>query len=142
MINRKFMELHIESETARLREVVLGLPTSNGPVPTLEETFDSKSYESVLHGIYPTEEDITHEMNAFLSVLQKYDVKVYRPELVENCNQVFARDVVLSLTTKSSSPTSSRTGRKKSMPTGKSTGRSATNTSTTSRRPCMWKAAT
>lgn len=87
------MELHIQSETARLREVVLGLPYSNGPVPKLEETFDSKSYESVLHGIYPAEEDIIHEMDAFLAVLLKYGVKVYRPELVENCNQVFSRDV-------------------------------------------------
>ena len=35
------MELHITNETSRLRAVVLGLPQSNGPVPTLEETFDS-----------------------------------------------------------------------------------------------------
>ena len=87
------MQLHVESETARLREVVLGLPQSNGPVPSLSETFDSKSYESVLHGVYPADEDIIAEMNAFEAVLRKYDVKVYRPELVENCNQVFARDV-------------------------------------------------
>ena len=38
------MELHVTNETARLREVVLGLPQSNGPVPSLSETFDSKSY--------------------------------------------------------------------------------------------------
>ena len=87
------MNLHVENETARLREVVLGLPWSNGPVPTLEQTFDSKSYESVLHGVYPTEEDIVREMSAFEAVLLKYGVKVYRPELVPNCNQVFARDV-------------------------------------------------
>ncbi|MBO4623935.1 MAG: amidinotransferase [Bacteroidales bacterium] len=87
------MNLHVENETSRLREVVLGLPWSNGPVPTLEQTFDSKSYESVLHGVYPTEEDIVQEMGAFEAVLLKYGVKVYRPELVPNCNQVFARDV-------------------------------------------------
>lgn len=87
------MDLHVQSETARLREVVLGLPYSNGPVPSLQDTFDSKSYESVLHGVYPMEEDIVAEMDAFKAVLEKYGVKVYRPELVENCNQVFARDV-------------------------------------------------
>ena len=87
------MKLHITSETGRLREVVLGLPYSNGPVPTLEETFDSKSYESVANGVYPDEKDIINEMDAFLAVLHKYDVAVYRPELVPNCNQVFARDV-------------------------------------------------
>jgi N-dimethylarginine dimethylaminohydrolase len=87
------MQLHITSETGRLREVVLGLPYSNGPVPTLEETYDSKSYESVLNGVYPLEDDIASEMRAFRNILRKYDVTVYRPELVENCNQVFARDV-------------------------------------------------
>jgi N-dimethylarginine dimethylaminohydrolase len=87
------MELHIQNETSRLREVILGLPQSNGPAPSLEQTFDSKSYESVLNGIYPAEEDIVHEMGAFENVLLKYGVKVYRPELVENCNQIFSRDV-------------------------------------------------
>ena len=87
------MQLHVVNETARLREVVLGWPESNGPVPTLEETFDSKSYESVKNGVYPTDEAIIHEMGAFEAVLKKYGVKVYRPRPVENCNQVFARDV-------------------------------------------------
>ena len=87
------MQLHVVNETARLREVVLGWPESNGPVPTLEETFDSKSYESVKNGVYPTDEAIIHEMGAFEAVLRKYGVKVYRPNPVENCNQVFARDV-------------------------------------------------
>ena len=87
------MELHVINETARLREVVLGLPQSNGPVPSLSETFDSKSYESVLHGVYPSDKDIVAEMGAFEAVLRKYGVKVYRPNLVEGCNQVFARDV-------------------------------------------------
>lgn len=73
--------------------MVLGLPYSNGPTPTLEETFDSKSYESVLHGVYPEESDIINEMNAFEAVLKKYDVTVHRPRLVPDCNQVFSRDV-------------------------------------------------
>jgi len=87
------MELHVENETSRLRAVILGLPYSNGPVPALSETFDSKSYESVLHGVYPDEKDIAREMSAFKAVLKKYDVEVFRPTLVENCNQVFSRDV-------------------------------------------------
>ena len=87
------MQLHVQSETGRLRAVVLGLPYSPGPTPSLEETFDSKSYESVLHGVYPAEGDIIREMDAFLAVLKKYDVDVYRPRLVPDCNQVFSRDV-------------------------------------------------
>ena len=87
------MKIHVNSETSRLREVVLGLPDSNGPVPKLRDTFDAKSYESVLRGIYPKEEDIKKEMDAFEAILLKYGVKVYRPQLVKDCNQVFARDV-------------------------------------------------
>ena len=59
----------------------------------MEETYDIKSYESVLHNIYPHEEDIFKEMRCFESVLLKYGVQVYRPWTLENCNQVFARDV-------------------------------------------------
>ena len=87
------MQLHITSETGRLKEVILGLPYSNGPIPSLDETFDSKSYESVKNGVYPAESDIIREMEAFEAVLKKYGVKVYRPSLVTNCNQVFSRDV-------------------------------------------------
>ncbi|MBO4475113.1 MAG: amidinotransferase [Bacteroidales bacterium] len=87
------MEIFVKSETGRLREVVLGLPDSNGPVPKLRDTFDAKSYESVLKGVYPKQEDITREMNAFEAVLLKYGVKVHRPQLVKNCNQIFSRDV-------------------------------------------------
>ncbi len=87
------MNLHITSETGRLRAVVLGLPISSGATPSLDQTFDSKSYESVLHGVYPLEEDMVREMCAFESILKKYDVDVYRPRLVKNCNQVFSRDV-------------------------------------------------
>ena len=87
------MELHVTSETGRLRDVVLGLPSDNGPVPTLDKTFDSKSYESVLHGVYPEEKDIVTEMGAFKAVLQKYGVNVLHPNPVPGCNQIYARDV-------------------------------------------------
>ena len=87
------MKIHVSSETSRLREVILGLPDSMGPVPTLRETFDAKSYESVRRHIYPKEEDVKAEMDAFEAVLLKYGVKVCRPEPVPDCNQVFARDV-------------------------------------------------
>lgn len=87
------MELHIVNETAPLKAVVLGQPGSLGAIPTLEQTYDAKSYETVLKGIYPKEEEIYKEMTAFEKVLKKYDVQVFRPWTLENCNQVFARDV-------------------------------------------------
>ncbi len=89
----KTMHLNIKNETSTLKAVVLGQPGSIGKVPAIENTFDAKSYESVLKGIYPTEEAIYKEMSAFEKVLLKYDVQVFRPWTLENCNQVFARDV-------------------------------------------------
>ena len=43
------MQLNVRNETSTLKAVVLGQPGSIGKVPTLEETYDAKSYESVLH---------------------------------------------------------------------------------------------
>lgn len=83
----------VSNETDRLEVVILGLPDSMGRVPLLSEAYDAKSYESLELGIYPTQEDTTREMNALLKALESNGVKVLRPSLVENYNQVFARDV-------------------------------------------------
>ena len=87
------MNLNVKNETSTLKAVVLGQPGSIGKVPDISQTYDAKSYESVLNGIYPTEEAIYKEMSAFEKILLKYDVQVFRPWTLENCNQVFARDV-------------------------------------------------
>ena len=57
------------------------------------ETYDAKTYETVIRGAFPTEGDIFKEMDSFYNVLRKYNVEVFRPSVIENCNQVFARDV-------------------------------------------------
>jgi N-dimethylarginine dimethylaminohydrolase len=87
------MILNIQNETGKLKSVVLGQPHSMGKNPSLEETYDAKSYETVQNNVYPAEDDIAAEMTAFEKVLMKYDVGVLRPLILPNCNQVFARDV-------------------------------------------------
>ena len=87
------LDLNIKNETGRLKSVVLGQPKSNGPIPTLEESYDSKSYHTIQNNIYPTEQDIISEMSEFEAVLKKYDVEVFRPKIIKDYNQVFARDV-------------------------------------------------
>jgi N-dimethylarginine dimethylaminohydrolase len=87
------MHLNIKNETSTLRVVVLGQAGSIGKVPTIGNTFDAKSYETILNGVYPKEEAISKEMSAFENVLLKYNVQVFRPWTLENCNQIFARDV-------------------------------------------------
>lgn len=87
------MKLNINNETGRLKSVVLGQPVSMGADPTLEESYDAKSYHTIQQGVYPKEEDIIHEMTEFEKVLRKYDVEVVRPDIIKDYNQVFARDV-------------------------------------------------
>ncbi|TDU34212.1 N-dimethylarginine dimethylaminohydrolase [Gelidibacter sediminis] len=87
------LKLNIKNETSRLRAVVLGTAISNGPTPGIEEAYDPKSLEHIKAGTYPIEEDMVKEMEAVAKVFQKYDVKVYRPELIRDYNQIFARDI-------------------------------------------------
>ena len=87
------MIVHITNETNRLKAVILGTAISNGPTPTLEQAYDPKSAEHIKAGTYPIEADMVAEMNAFEQVLKKYDVKVFRPQVIPNCNQIFARDI-------------------------------------------------
>ncbi|MGO4818684.1 dimethylarginine dimethylaminohydrolase family protein [Flavobacterium sp. W22_SRS_FP1] len=87
------LELKVNNETSRLRAVVLGTAVTNGPTPSIDEAYDPKSLEHILAGTYPLEKDMVIEIEALNKVLQKYDVTVFRPELIENYNQIFTRDI-------------------------------------------------
>ena len=87
------LQLHVQDETSQLRAVVLGTAESNGPTPKPEEAYDPKSLEHIKAGTYPIEADMVLEMNAFESVLTKYGVTVFRPQLIPDYNQIFTRDI-------------------------------------------------
>ncbi len=87
------LKLNVKNETARLRAVILGTAKSIGGVPKVEDCYDPKSIEHVLAGTYPKEEDMIPEMEAVAAVFEKYDVKVFRPEVIKDCNQIFSRDI-------------------------------------------------
>ena len=87
------MIVEVKNETNRLRAVILGTAQSNGATPTAEEAYDPKSLEHILKGTYPLEKDMVLEMEAFAQVLKKYEVEVYRPEIIKDCNQIFTRDI-------------------------------------------------
>lgn len=94
------LDLNIQNETSRLRAVILGTATSNGPIPKTTDCYDPKSLESVLAGKYPKEEDMILEMDAVENVLKKYDVQVYRPNIITDCNQIFSRDIAFVIENK------------------------------------------
>ncbi len=87
------LQLNIQNETSRLKAVILGTAKNNGPIPKPEDCYDPKSLQHVLAGTYPKEEDMILEMEAVANVFKKYNVKVYRPEIIENYNQIFSRDI-------------------------------------------------
>ena len=87
------LQLNITNEFSRLRAVVLGTAQSNGPTPTIEQSYDPKSAEHIQAGTYPTIEDMILEMEGLAKVFEKYQVKVYRPTQIENYNQIFSRDI-------------------------------------------------
>lgn len=87
------MELNITNETSRLKAVVLGIAESTGGIPDISDAYDPKSVEHIKAGTYPKEEDMKVEMEAVAAVLKKYDVEVFRPKVIQNYNQIFARDI-------------------------------------------------
>jgi N-dimethylarginine dimethylaminohydrolase len=87
------LELNIKNETSRLRAVILGTAKNNGPIPRIEDAYDPKSIEHIKAGTYPTELDMIQEMEAVAKVFEKYSVQVFKPEVIKDCNQVFARDI-------------------------------------------------
>ena len=94
------LNLNVNNETSKLKAVVLGTALSLGPTPKLEDCYDPKSREHVLNNTYPIEEDLTQEMQEFCDVLKKYNVTVYRPEKIENYNQIFSRDIAFVIENK------------------------------------------
>jgi N-dimethylarginine dimethylaminohydrolase len=92
--------LNVNDEISELKAVVLGTAESCGPTPKPEEAYDPKSLEHILAGTYPVERDMIKELEAFDAVFKKYDVKVFRPEVLENCNQIFSRDIAFVIENK------------------------------------------
>ena len=87
------IKLNVNNETSRLRSVVLGTAKNNGETPKAEDCYDPKSRQHVISGTYPKEEDMILEMEAVAEIFKKYDVEVFRPNIIENYNQIFSRDI-------------------------------------------------
>lgn len=87
------INLNIKDETSRLRAVILGTAKSSGGTPALEHAYDPKSASHIKAGTYPEEKDMVREINAVAQIFDNYAIQVFRPKLIENYNQIFARDI-------------------------------------------------
>ena len=88
------INVFVNDETSPLRAVILGTAKGVGDVPNMDDAYDPKSKEHITAGTYPKEADMVKEMEAFAKVLEKHGVKVYRPEIIEDYNQIFSIDIV------------------------------------------------
>jgi len=84
---------NIHNETTTLKLLIVGIADSFGGAPALSKCIDPKSRVHILAGTYPIEEDIVREMDAFVAVFEKYEVKVIRPKNIKGLNQIFTRDI-------------------------------------------------
>jgi len=87
------IQLNITNEFSTLKAVVLGRARGTGPAPRFEDAYDPKSAQHIMEGTYPVETDMVVEMDAVAAVFEKYNIKVYRPELISDYNQIFSRDI-------------------------------------------------
>lgn len=87
------MRLNVTDETSALHSVLLGTAINNGPTPSVEEAYDPKSRYHIEQGTYPLEADMVKELEDFAAILERNGVEVFRPKVIEKCNQIFSRDI-------------------------------------------------
>ena len=87
------MSLNIKNETDQLVSVILGVADDMVQKQSLEDCIDPKTRENILNNTFPTQESCIDEIEKFCEVLTKYDVEVLRPNIIQNLNQIFTRDI-------------------------------------------------
>ena len=87
------LNINIENEYSRLKTVILGIADNLGSPPSVSDAFDPRSLYHIKNNSYPIEKDLKKEVESFKKKLIKHNVKVLRPNNVNDCNQIFARDL-------------------------------------------------
>ena len=94
------LRLNINSETTRLKAVLVGHAHDMGGVPTEPLCYDPKSKEHVRLGTFPLERDCVLEIQNLIQVFNKYNVTIFRPENIKGLNQIFSRDIAFVIANK------------------------------------------
>ena len=87
------ININIENEYSRLKIVILGIANNLGDPPTESDVYDPRSLYHIKNNSYPIEDDLLREVDSFYNKLIKHNVEVIRPTNINNCNQIFARDL-------------------------------------------------
>ena len=87
------LNINIENEYSRLKTVILGIADNLGNPPSVSDAFDPRSLYHIKNNSYPLEKDLKKEVDSLKKKLTKHNVEVLRPNNVDDCNQIFARDL-------------------------------------------------
>ena len=87
------ININIENEYSGLKTVILGIASDLGDPPTVSDAYDPRSLYHIKNNSYPIEDDLLREVDIFYNKLIKHNVEVIRPNNINNCNQIFARDL-------------------------------------------------
>ncbi|MBT3281924.1 MAG: amidinotransferase [Cryomorphaceae bacterium] len=87
------ININIENEYSRLNTVILGIANDLGVPPKEADAYDPRSLYHIKNNSYPIEDDLLREVDNFHNKLIKHNVDVIRPNNINNCNQIFARDL-------------------------------------------------
>ena len=87
------LNINIENEYSRLKTVILGIADNLGNPPSESDAFDPRSLYHIKNKSYPVEKDLKKEVDSFKKKLTKHKVEVLRPNNIDDCNQIFARDL-------------------------------------------------
>lgn len=91
------IDVKVDNEYSTLKSVILGLAEDMGDPPKAFDVYDPRSLYHIKNNSYPNEVDIKTEIESFYEILLKHNVDVLRPNNINNCNQVFARDLGFSI---------------------------------------------
>ncbi len=85
---------HVTDEWAPIHAVMVGTGIGMGDAPTKKEIYDPQSLQHVLNNTYPSEDEVTKELDELALLLENHGAVVTRPDLV-GVNQVFTRDIAM-----------------------------------------------
>ena len=87
------IHINIDNEYSQLKNVVLGLAKDIGSPPKESDAYDPRSLYHIKNKSYPQESQLIKELEYFYKKLIKHNVEVIRPDNINNCNQIFTRDL-------------------------------------------------
>ena len=86
------MDLNINSETSKLKEVLIGNSYNFKSPLNFRDLYDPTSLLNYLKGTYPNKFRLQSQLSKLKKTLVKYGVKVHELDIVDT-NQIFARDL-------------------------------------------------